>query len=64
MLSLAEQEQEEKISQNTLYHTVAGLKVPIAEQMNSFWKEYWNKNKYSPKNALSLTVAEVKVLNK
>jgi hypothetical protein len=34
--NLAEQEQEEKISQNTIYHTVAGLKVPIAEQINSF----------------------------
>ncbi len=21
----------------------------LAEQINSFWKEYWNKNKYSPK---------------
>ena len=34
--NLAEQEQEEKMSQNTLYHSVAGLKVPIAEQINSF----------------------------
>jgi hypothetical protein len=31
-----------------------------AEQVNSFGKEYQNKNKYSPKTlSLSLTVAEV-----
>jgi hypothetical protein len=63
--SLKKDIDKKKKSPKTLYCiSYCSWRCRLLNKYNSFLKEYWNKNKYSPKNALFLNVAEVKVLNK